>query len=127
MFFTAPSGHPSNSSGIALNSTHIHLTWDPPPRNQTHGEIQEYRITIVEYETENVTVHVSENTELVVGPLHPYYTYNCSVQAVTVELGPPIIILVRTQEAGRSSYVINAVDIINNTWYYSTISPTYFI
>ena len=98
--FSAPSGHPSNSSGIALNSTHIHLMWDPPPLNVTHGDIQEYRIAIVEYETSNVEVYTSEITELVVGPLHPYYTYNCSIQAVTVEPGPPIIILVRTQEAG---------------------------
>ena len=97
---SAPSGHPSNSSGMALNSTHIHLMWDPPPLNQTHGDIQEYRVTIVEYETGNVAEYASEKTELVVGPLHPYYTYNCSVQALTVELGPPIIILVRTQEAG---------------------------
>jgi hypothetical protein len=120
----APSGHPSNSSGIALNSTHIHLTWDPPPRNQTHGEIQEYRITIVEYETENVTVHVSENTELVVGPLHPYYTYNCSVQAVTVELGPPIIILVRTQEAAPSAPPTSfEIDVINATAIFLSWGP----
>ena len=97
---SAPSGLPSNSSGVALNSTYILLTWDPPPLNQTHGNIQEYRITIFEYETDNTTLYSSEYTELVVGPLHPYYTYNCSIQAVTVEPGPPIIIIVRTLEAG---------------------------
>ena len=97
----APTGRPSNTSGVALNSTHIHLMWDPPPLNQTHGDIQEYRITITEYETESVTVYTSNETELVAGPLHPYYTYNCSIQAVTVDPGPPIIIVVRTQEGRK--------------------------
>jgi receptor-type tyrosine-protein phosphatase Q len=99
----APSGRPSNSTGISLNSTHILLSWDPPPLNQTHGEIEEYRITITEYETDSVAVYTSDTTELVVGPLHPYYIYNCSIQAVTVEAGPPIIIIVRTQESAPSA------------------------
>ena len=103
----APSGHPSNSSGVALNSSHIHLTWDPPPVNETHGDIQEYRVTIVEQETGNVVVYTSDVTELTVGPLHPYYTFNCSVQAVTVEPGPPIIIIVRTQEGGTIHHFIH--------------------
>ena len=106
-FFSAPSGVPSNTSGTSINSTHIYLTWDPPPLNQTHGDIQEYRITITEHETDTVTVYTSYTTQLIAGPLHPYYVYNCSIQAVTVEPGPPIIIIVRTQESGMydSMYV----------------------
>lgn len=96
----APSGQPSNSSGVSLNSTHILLTWDPPPLNETHGDIQGYRITTVEQETGNIGVYSTEDTEVVAGPLHPYYTYNFSIQAVTVEPGPPIIIITRTQETG---------------------------
>ena len=97
---SAPSGVPNNSSGVSLNSTHILLTWDPPHLNQTHGNIQEYRIQIVEVETGNISLYSSVVTELIVGPLHPYYTYNCSVHAVTVEPGPSTIIIVRTGEAG---------------------------
>ena len=96
----APSGLPSNSSGEALNSTHILLTWDPPPPNQTHGDIQEYIITVIEQETGDTSQYSSNTTELIVGPLHPYYVYNCSIQAVTVEPGPPINIIVRTEEGG---------------------------
>lgn len=96
---TAP-GTPSNSSGVAINSTHIFLTWDPPHQNQTHGDIQGYIITVLEYETADVLQYSSNTTDLIIGPLHPYYIYNCSISAVTVEPGPPIIIVVRTQEAG---------------------------
>lgn len=99
MYILAP-GTPSNSSGVAINSTHIFLTWDPPPLNQTHGDIQGYLITLLEYETGDVLQYNSNTTDLLVGPLHPYYIYNCSISAVTVEPGPPIIIVVRTHEAG---------------------------
>lgn len=107
MYFTspyipllAPSGQPSNSSGVALNSTHILLTWDPPPPNETNGDIQGYRLTLYIIEEDSTFTITSNTTERIVGPLHPYYTYNISIQAVTVEPGPPIIIIVRTLEAG---------------------------
>ena len=102
--FSLAPGQLSNSSGVALNATHIYLTWDPPPVNETNGDIQEYRITIHIIEEDAVFTIVynsSEGTEMVAGPVHPYYTYNISIQAVTVEPGPPITIIVRTPEAGR--------------------------
>lgn len=100
-----PSGTPSNTSGIALNSTHIYLSWDRPPEDQLHGELREYRITINELETYNYTFLVSSDpdvTEAIIGPLHPYYTYNCTILAVTVGEGPPsTVITVRTREDGK--------------------------
>ena len=84
--------------------------------NETYGDIQEYRITvhIIEEDTVfNIVYNSSEGTELVAGPVHPYYTYNISIQAVTVEPGPPITIIVRTPEAGRLyvniSYLIHVI------------------
>ena len=104
ILYIDPIGTPSNTSGVALNSTHIHLTWDPPPVDQRLGELREYRITIVELET-SFTFQLSSPpavTEATVGPLHPYYTYNCSILAVTVGEGPPsTIITVRTAEDGE--------------------------
>lgn len=85
---------------MALNSTHILLTWDPPPFNETNGDIQEYRLTLSAVEEDSTLTITSNTTERIIGPLHPYYTYNISIQAVTVEPGPPIIIIVRTLEAG---------------------------
>ena len=99
-----PIGTPSNTSGVALNSTHIFLDWDPLPLNQQFGELREYRITVNELETNN-TMQLSsapDVTEATIGPLHPYYTYNCSILAVTVGEGPPsTVITVRTAEDSK--------------------------
>ena len=99
-----PSGTPSNTSGVALNSTHIYIDWDPPPEDQRHGELQEYRITVNEIETSTSLLVFSEPdvTETIIGPLHPYYTYDCTILAVTVGEGPPsTVITVRTEEDGK--------------------------
>ena len=105
-FFTDPSGTPSNTTGLALNSTHIYIDWDPPPLDQQNGELREYRITINEVETSILRTISSDSdvTEAIVGPLHPYYTYNCTILAVTVGEGPPsTVITVRTEEDGKTS------------------------
>ena len=100
----APIGTPSNTSGIALNSTHIYIDWDPPPVDQHLGELREYRITVNELETLTSfqLSSVPAVTEATIGPLHPYYTYNCTILAVTVGEGPPsTVITVRTAEDGK--------------------------
>lgn len=99
-----PSGTPSNTSGVALNSTHIYIDWDPPPEDQHHGELSEYRITIYEIETATSFQVFSDSdvTEATIGPLHPYYSYNFTILAVTVGEGPPsTVITVKTEEDGR--------------------------
>ena len=101
---TAPGSEPSNITGTALNSTHIYLTWDPPPPEDINGVIREYRINVTEGETGLLLQYTTnpDTRELVVGPLHPYYTYHCTVGAYTVETGPyTAIITVRTDEAGK--------------------------
>jgi len=84
------------------------LTWDPPPPEDINGVIREYRINVTEGETGNLLQYTTNpNTrELVVGPLHPYYTYHCTVVAYTIEVGPyTAIITVRTDEAGKDEWL----------------------
>ena len=94
---------------MALNSTHIYIDWDPPPEDQHHGELQEYRITVNEIETSTSLLVSSDPdvTEATIGPLHPYYTYDCTILAVTVGEGPPsTVITVRTEEDGKQTLFI---------------------
>jgi len=105
-----PGSEPSNATGTALNSTHIYLTWDPPPPEDVNGIIREYRINVTEGETGLLLQYTTDpdTREIVIGPLHPYYTYHCTVVAYTVEVGPyTAIITIQTDEAGKDiNYVI---------------------
>ena len=103
-FYSAPASHPSNSTGYALNSTHIYLTWDPPPPEDVNGVIREYRINVTEVETGVLRQFTTPANvrELVVGPLHPYYSYRSTIVAFTIQVGPySTAITVRTEEDGE--------------------------
>ena len=107
---TAPGSHPLNSTGYALNSTHIFLDWSPPL--EANGIIREYRINVTEGETNTLQRLTTDNgtTEIVVGPLHPFYTYHCTILAFTVEGGPnTTVISIRTQQDGMNMIYLLAL------------------
>jgi len=92
-----------NSSGVAINSTHIFLDWSPPDPNTVNGVIREYRINVTEGETGTLFQYIlpSNQTEATIGQLHPFYTYHSTILAYTVEGGPSTsVISIRTSEAG---------------------------
>ena len=104
MIFAAPGTHPSNFTGMSLNSTHIYLTWEPPPPSQVNGVIREYRLNVTEDVTGTVLQYTTDpnNRQMTVGPLHPYYIYHCSVVAVTVQQGPyTSVFTIQTEEDGK--------------------------
>ena len=105
MHFTAPGSHPSNTTGTTLNSTHIYLMWEPP--QDPNGLIHGYRVNVTEVETGRMFQLSTNTTSIVIGFLHPYYTYNCTVVAVTIAPGPfSSVITVRTDEAGKFDHSI---------------------
>lgn len=73
---------------MALSSTSLYVSWDPPALDSQNGLITEYRINITELETGNVISLISFSTFVTVQFLHPYYTYVCVVSAVTNAEGP---------------------------------------
>ena len=90
--------------GSSQSNTLIDLSWDPPPAIDINGVIQYYSIRVLESETSHSWsfVHSENVTEITVGSLHPYYTYQCRVAAFTVGLGPFTDALhVQTEEAGK--------------------------
>ena len=88
VFLTAPSAPPSNLSVISMNSTTITLSWDPPTSDQTNGYIRHYVVAVTEHDTTLAFQEQSNNTQVTLQSLHPYYTYTCRVAAVTTGTGP---------------------------------------
>ena len=99
--FAVPSDSPSNTTGVALNSTHVYLSWDPPPPDEINGVIQGYRINITELDTGDMLQHTAEDSNATIGSLHPHYTYNFTIAAFTlIGNGPTTYVVIRTAEAG---------------------------
>ena len=110
LLFPAPGSHPSNLTGTSLNSTHLYLTWDTPPPSLINGIIREYRVNITE-ESTGYVFHYTTNPsirEVIVGSLHPYTIYHCSVVAITVEQGPyTSVFTIQTDEDGKFSNTLS--------------------
>ena len=75
-------------SGYSLNSESIFISWNPPLPELRNGEIRYYIISSKETETGISTNHTSTKTEFTLFSLHPYYSYDIIVAAVTVAPGP---------------------------------------
>lgn len=103
MIFLAPDSHPLNSSGYAINSTHIALDWSPPREEDLNGILREFRINVTEGLT-GIVQQLSTSpdvTEIVIGPLHPFRIYHCTIIPYTIDEGPNTdVISIRTHEDG---------------------------
>jgi len=87
-FTTAPSGPPMDITHLAITSTFITLSWNPPEASLQNGVIRSYIVSIQEEDTGRNFTRDSTNTELNVGNLHPFYFYHFAVAAVTTSQGP---------------------------------------
>lgn len=76
---------------VVLNATDSHtlsISWHPPIAEQRNGIIRGYTVTLIEVDTGVTTVISSNSTQVVLQDLHPFFTYNCTVAASTVLMGP---------------------------------------
>ena len=88
LFVLVPTLGPESVMLMAINSTTLLVSWVPPPFEQQNGIIREYRVNITERETGMVYHLATAATSLTVPSLHPFYTYDCIVAAVTISEGP---------------------------------------
>ena len=100
----APGSPPQNFTADVLNSTAVFLQWSLPTLDQQNGVIRKYHIRQIETVTDTPTNYTrgKNYTEMLIGSLHPYYQYQFTIAAETVERGPfsnPVI--VTTLEAGQ--------------------------
>jgi len=73
---------------LSINSTTLTLSWDRPPFDQINGLLRHYVIDCTEHETASEFRILSNDTQVTLQSLHPYYTYTCRVAAVTTGSGP---------------------------------------
>ena len=83
-----PSGPPQNVSGVSISSTAIALSWSAPLFEDRNGVIRHYTVNVTEFETGYEFGEVTTHMARTYSSLHPYYTYEFSVYAVTVGAGP---------------------------------------
>ena len=84
-----------------VTSRIITLVWEAPPLLTHNGIIQEYILSVVEIVTKSTITYKSQSPKMTLQHLHPYYTYQISVAAVTVDIGPYSAITVTTLEEGK--------------------------
>ena len=83
-----PTGPPQDLVITLITSTSISLSWNPPPFKDQNGVIREYYIAVCAIESESCYGVTSNDTSFTLVDLHPYYSYNLSVAAVTIDIGP---------------------------------------
>ena len=102
-FPAAPTAPPTSVEATVFNSSSLSISWRPPPFNNQNGIIVGYVIHLLEIVTgNNHTINTNGlHTETFITSLHPYYTYQFTVAAQTVDIGPfsPIGV-VQTDEHG---------------------------
>ena len=64
------------------------LSWSPPPEDQLNGLLRHYVVVLQELESGRNLTLTSTNPRLLLGDLHPFYTYGVAVCPVTVDMGP---------------------------------------
>ena len=76
--------------------------WQPPPLEEINGDIRRYTLLIVESETGRQFEVTTNETQITINSLHPYYHYMCRVRAETTQPGPySVAISVQLLEQGR--------------------------
>ena len=101
VYHIVPTGSPRYLSVNITSSSTVTLHWSPPDSHLLNGVIQHYIITLRNRETGQSTLLTSENTNFYNINLHPFYTYSCSVVAVTVGSSPAINISFQMPEDGK--------------------------
>lgn len=99
--YIAPTGPPRSVTGTSTSTTLITIDWSLPASIDINGIITKYAVKVVEVYTGQEYNLFTTNMHINVGPLHPYYIYECSVAAHTIETGVfSYPINITTQETG---------------------------
>lgn len=85
---TAPSSSPVNISAEIIDSSTVILKWHSPPSSDHNGVIRHYAVNLNELDSASQLQQTVDASPMVVSSLHPYYTYEVELAAVTIAVGP---------------------------------------
>ena len=102
-FVSAPSGPPLNLSTIITSSRSVTVQWSPPQADLQNGVIQHYTVQLVATQTNSVLQYTATGLSQTISNLHPYYTYTCTVSAVTVASGPAAVVVFQLPQDGMNN------------------------
>ena len=87
---------------MTIDSETVHLSWDAPLGDH-NGRIREYTVNVTELETGREFQLIATTTFIEITSLHPFYTYEWQVSAVTIDKGPyTTLSVVMTSEDGKN-------------------------
>ena len=98
-----PTGAPQAVEAVAVSSSSIRLTWNPPLAEEQNGRISFYHINITSVDDRGVMNFETDglNTIFILNSLHPYYLYTITIAAFTVGLGPDVTVQERTHPESK--------------------------
>ena len=104
-FRPAPSSPPLGVDVVDTFATNFTVVWTPPPSHTHNGIIVGYQLNTTELETGRSFVRETSQLSYTFFHLHPFYTYQFTLSAVTVSPGPvsPVVEVV-TLETGNFDY-----------------------
>lgn len=92
---------------VDVFTTNFSVEWAPPPDHTHNGIIQRYQLNVTELETGRNFLRETADLTFTFIHLHPYYTYQFTVAAVTVSVGPATeLMAVVTLETGKLAVII---------------------
>ena len=75
---------------VALNSSTVQVSWDPPQPHEQNGPINGYVLLIAGINSdEDFELQAGQDPHVLTVPsLHPFYAYTYTIAAVTTGIGP---------------------------------------
>ena len=86
--YVVPTGAPLRLSASRITSTSLSLSWDPPLYDQQNGNIRYYVVTLTDVALGSSRTLNVIATSFTISDLRPFFVYNVSVAAHTINLGP---------------------------------------
>ena len=99
-----PGAPPVNLELLVFNATALSVTWHPPAFEDRNGVIIHYALNVTLLSKAVTHRYLTASTFKLLTSLHPYYSYECSVAAVTsVGHGPYATQSIRMPETCKYS------------------------